>query len=186
MKAVITTLNKAKILGALKALRLLGVKDAVYVGVKTSIEQPLSLRDTLYAAIERIEYVIDRVNADYYVAIEGGVVFNLLYPIEGQVAIVVDNRKRASIGYSSLFPLPINFKSMLSENKTLEDLMYEKTKVRKVGELFGAIGYLSQGRMTRIELSYQAVLTAALPFINSTLYREIISFDYLKKIFKTR
>lgn len=186
MKAVITTLNKAKILGALKALRLLGVKNTVYIGVKTSIEQPLSLKDTLYAAIERIEYVIDKVNADYYVAIEGGVIFNLLYPIEGQVAIVVDKRKRASIGYSSLFPLPTNFKSMLSKNKTLEDLMYETTKIKKIGELFGAIGYLSKGRMTRIELSYQAVLTAVLPFINSTLYGNIVSFDYLKKIFKTK
>ncbi len=181
-----TSTNKAKILGAAKALKLLGVKDIASVPVNTGIEQPLSFNQTLLAAIKRIENVVNRVNADYYVSIEGGIIHDIGYLIEGQIAIIVDKQGRASVGFSSLFPLPISFKEKLFSGKTLEEAMYEVTGIKRIGEKYGAIGYLTEGFITRVELSYQAVLTAILPFLNTHLYKELIDINYLKKILKTR
>lgn len=186
LKAVVTSSNRAKILGALKALRVLGVKEVVSIPVSPGIEQPLSLKQTLLAAIKRIDEAITRVNnVDYYVSIEGGIILDLAYPVEGQVAVVVDRSRKASIGFSSLFPLPIMFKEMLTRGFTLEDVMYALTGIREIGRKDGAIGYLTHGLITRIELSYQAVLMAILPFLNKSFYKNIPDIGYLKKILKT-
>lgn len=181
--AVIGSTNKSKIIGAVKALRLAGVDEYRVLDVDTGVEQPLGLRETLELALYRALKSIES-GGDYGIGIEGGVLFNIGYPIEGQVAVVVDSKGFTGIGFSSLFPLPRYIGGILSV-KSLGEVMSQYTGVKDVGKLFGAVGYLSLGYLTRIELSFQATLTALMPFIRRDFYKKPITVDELKEILKT-
>lgn len=185
MRAAIASTNKAKVSGAARALRLLGVSEVIARSVRTRIEQPLSFAETALMAIERIEQLVKLVDADYYVSIEGGVIASLGYPLEGQVAIVANRHGLASVGISSVFPLPQWFIRQMPGH-TLEDIMVDIVGLAGIGRRHGAVGYFTHGYMTRLELSYQSVLAALIPFLNRDTYRELIGLCDLKKTIKTR
>ena len=183
MKAIIGSINKAKITGALKALSLLGVDSYEAIRVDTSVEQPVGLVETielaLYRAVTSIEY-----GGDIGVGIEGGVLFNIGYPIEGQVAVVVDRDNRVGLGFSSLFPLPEWVYRDIGSGSTLGSVMARETGFKDIGRLFGAVGYVTRGCITRVELSYQATLMAITPFIKKGFYRRLVYVEDLKKVLK--
>ncbi len=183
-KAVIGSTNEAKILGATKALRLLGVDSIVSISVKTGIEQPIGFKQTALLALIRARRALEY-NGDYGVGIEGGILFETVYPLEAQIAIVIDKEFRASIGISTIFPLPRSFLPELKK-KSLGEIMNSVTRVSNIGRLYGAIGYLTKGYITRIELSYQAVLSAIIPFINNKLYHSLPSDIELEETLKNR
>ncbi len=184
MKACIGSTNRAKILGAQKALRLIGVSEIIPVKVETGIDQPIGFKEMLELAIFRAEEALKRASADYGVGIEGGVLFDVGYPIEGQVAIVLDREGFFGIGFSSLFPLPREF-SQLLKKYPLGEIMAMRLGIRDIGKTYGAIGYFTMGDMTRIELSYQATLMAIIPFLKKGFFKERLKIADLKKILKT-
>lgn len=181
--AIIGSLNKSKVIGAIKALKKYGISNYKAVKIKTFREQPMNMYETLTLALYRAEKAIEY-GGYIGIGIEGGIFFSLGYPIEGQVAIVIDRNSYVGLGFSSLFPLPIHFKSLLME-KSLGSIMEYETGLRDIGSLYGAIGYLSNGAITRITLTYESVLMALLPFMKKEFYRKLLTVDELKKILKT-
>ncbi len=180
MKAIIGSTNKAKVVGAYRALRLLGVDCYEPLRVDTGVEQPIGLRETvelaLYRALKSIGY-----GGDYGVGLEGGVLFEIGYPIEGQVAVVVNRDREVGVGFSGLFPLPVSIVDRVREYG-LGEVMVETTSLKDIRQLFGAVGYLTYGWVTRIELSYQATLMAITPFLRRKFFKQLLRVGDLKKI----
>ncbi len=182
--AIIGSKNESKITGAVRALRVLGISRYKSVDIRTGVEQPIGFYETLSLALYRAEKALGS-EGDLGIGIEGGILFDLGYPVEGQVAVVVDRDGFVSIGFSSLFPLPIHYKSLLGR-MSLGEIMASKTGLENIGRFYGAIGYLSIGAVTRVMLSYESVLMALLPFIRRSFYKELLSVDDLKKMLKSR
>jgi len=180
--AVIGSVNRSKVIGAVKALKKLGISNYKAVKIKTLREQPMDMYETISLALYRAEKAIEY-EGDIGIGIEGGIFFNLGYPIEGQVAVVIDKNYSVALGFSSLFPLPIHYMQLLMK-RSLGDIMEIETGLKNIGSLYGAIGYLTNGAITRVMLSYESVLMALLPFMKREFYRKLLTVNELKKILK--
>ena len=180
--AVIGSVNRSKVIGAVKALKKLGISNYKAVKIKTLREQPMDMYETISLALYRAEKAIEY-EGDIGIGIEGGIFFNLVYPIEGQVAVVIDKNYSVALGFSSLFPLPIHYMQLLMK-RSLGDIMEIETGLKNIGSLYGAIGYLTNGAITRVMLSYESVLMALLPFMKREFYRKLLTVNELKKILK--
>ncbi|MCE4612433.1 MAG: inosine/xanthosine triphosphatase [Desulfurococcales archaeon] len=104
--------------------------------------------------------------ADFSVGIESGPVdFYGRVMLETQVALILDRKGRASIGISASFPLP---PEILERVVMGEELSRAFSSIRPgdLGESIGVIGYATQGLITRLDLTIQAVASALLPFIH--------------------
>ncbi len=181
--AGVGTLNPAKIRGARRALRHVGVVEVSAYRVVTGIEQPRGIRETLLLALRRAREALR--DHDLGVGIEAGVVFIAGYPVDAEAAVVVTREGYAGIGLSPGFPLPPGFAAYLRRGATLGDYMESVTGRPGIGRGLGAVGVLSRGLISRSDLSYYAVLTALFPFMNPGLYGEPVSMDSLEEILKT-
>jgi len=177
LKAVIGSLNESKINGARRALSLLGIsfKDIIAIKVKGFKDQPIGFDEIFigaaYRAIQSVKYLryISGVENGIGIGIEAGIIELHNTWFSGQVAVVADNEKY-SIGISSFFPLPRRISNVVSKGYELREVMKEISGYERIAETIGAIGFFSSGYMTRTDLSYQAVLTALLPWINKDIY----------------
>jgi len=179
IKVAVGSKNPVKIRAVEKVFNIY-FKDVVIcpVSIDSNIpRQPISLKDVTDGAYKRSISALKKVdNASYGVGIEAGLI-KFPYSRSGflniQVCVIVDWRGYLSIGSSAGFELPGSVVDKLFEDKSieLEDIMEELTGIRKIGEKFGAIHYLSKGVMSREDLSRQAVITALIPHINRGLYQ---------------
>ncbi len=177
LKAVIGSLNESKINGARRALSLLGIsfEDIIAIKVKGFKDQPIGFDEIFigaaYRAVQSVKYLrnISGVENGIGIGIEAGIIKLHNIWFSGQVAIIADNEKY-SIGISSFFPLPRKISNVVSKGYELREVMKEVSGYEKIAETIGAIGFFSSGYMTRTDLSYQAVLTALLPWINKDTY----------------
>ena len=121
---------------------------------------------------QNVKRINDQQNlgAAFFVGIEGGVlqlhgrrfIFNAVY--------ILDQRNRDSFAASGLYELP----SAISE-----DLLTRKGFSRAVGGLanesfdareHGTVGFLTNGKMDRLQNQAQGVILALIPFLNDDLY----------------
>ncbi len=178
LKAVIGSLNESKINGARRALSLLGIsyKDIIAIKVKGFKDQPIGFDEIFtgaaYRAIQSVKYLsnISEVENGIGIGIEAGIIKLHNTWFSGQAAIIADNEKY-SIGISSFFPLSGKISNVVSKGYELREVMKEISGYERIAETIGAIGFFSSGYMTRTDLSYQAVLTALLPWINKDIYK---------------
>ncbi len=185
--AVVASKNRAKVEGVRRALRLLGVDEVIGVDVPRFVPpQPIGLRDTLYGALMRAKYAYDTYKGEYNVGIEAGLI---PFPsptgfIDVQIAIVIDSNKYVSLGISPGFSLPRDITiSLLETGQELADLAEKYSGIEDVRSSIGVIGWLSNGRVTRLELSYYATLMAILPWLKKELYRDsLLSLEEFRKI----
>lgn len=185
IKAVIGSRNKAKINGARKALALLGINydDIVSIDVNTPFPQPIGFNEILLGAMIRAWRAYQYINDGYGVGIEAGVIRLGDYMLSGQVAVVVDG-EHYSLGTSGFFPLPENISDQILKRMELKNIMRRITSVKEISETIGAIGYLSNGFITRGDLSFEAVLNAILPWINKDLNYGLKPIEYLWETLK--
>lgn len=131
--------------------------------------QPMSANETLTGAINRVEYCIKYANADFYVAMEGGVdIFE--YGPATFAYVVVSNRQRRSVGRGAIMPIPQKVYQALIAGQELGEVMDNLFNTKNVKQKGGAIGLLTNGNATR-EGNYQHALTLAMvPFLHPELY----------------
>lgn len=165
--AAIGSTNRAKINGARKALSLLGIglNNIITVNVKVPFEQPIGFNEILLGAMIRAWKAYKYISEGYGVGIEAGIIKLGGYVLSGQIAVVVDG-EYFSIGTSGFFPLPRTVAEHVVKRVELKSIMENMTSMKRIGETIGAIGYLSDGFITRTDLTFEAVLHAALPWIN--------------------
>lgn len=132
-------------------------------------DQPMTSDETRLGAINRVEYCKQHADADFYVAMEGGVdlfeygAFTFAY-------VVIDDKNTQSTGRSAILPLPKGVYHSLLRGEELGhvmDRLFGTTNVKQKG---GAIGLLTNGLETRESAYTQALTLAMAPFIHSEVY----------------
>ncbi|KSW11342.1 hypothetical protein CF15_00265 [Pyrodictium occultum] len=165
--------NPVKVNAVRRAIRLLCLADVHGVEVESGIpSQPLGLREIVLGAVNRAVNALRKLNADYGVGVEAGVIETTIEPLELQAAAIVDREERVTIGLSQAFPVPRDWMSKLRERIELGDIASRITRRADIGERLGLIGYLTGGHVTRTDLTYNAVVMALVPRLNPSLYTQ--------------
>ncbi len=171
---VIGSLNEAKIRGARRALSLLGISDVKPVKIVTMNPQPIGLDEILNGAAIRALKAREKYPDCYGLGVEAGIMIIDNYYFSGQIAVFTDGEKY-SIGTSMFFPLPQSIGSEIVEKGVeLKVLMIREAGLENIASSIGAVGHYTQGFITRTDLSYQAVLSAIIPWLNPEEYSDTL------------
>jgi inosine/xanthosine triphosphatase len=147
---------------------------AVGVGTDSGVShQPASDHEMLTGALNRARQALDKVSyAQFGVGIEGGT----LDADDGMWAyawvVIVDRRGQLGKGQTGRFLLPEVVARLVRDGLELgeaDDRVFGRNNSKQEE---GAIGILSDGRITRSALYKPAVTFALLPFVNPDYYRD--------------
>lgn len=166
--------NPVKVNAVRRAIRLLCLADVQGVEVDSGVPpQPLGAHEIVLGAVNRAVNALRKLDADYGVGVEAGVVETGVEPLELQAAAIVDREGYVSVGLSQAFPLPRDWMSELNNRVELGTIVARITGRKGIGEKLGLIGYLTAGLVTRTDLTYNAVVMALVPRLNPGLYKSL-------------
>ncbi|MFT6345531.1 MAG: inosine/xanthosine triphosphatase [Paraglaciecola sp.] len=175
IKIVVGSKNPVKINAAKAAICDIFSSDELEcVGINAPsqvADQPMTVDETQLGAINRVKYCQQHTQADFYLAIEGGV-DQFKYGPATFAYVAIADQKRISIGRSCNLPLPPAIYRALEGGEELGDVMDRFFNTDNVKQKQGAIGLLTNGLATRESVYRQAILLAMAPFIHSDLYSE--------------
>jgi inosine/xanthosine triphosphatase len=173
IKIVVGSKNPVKISAAKAAIcDMFSLNDVECIGVNAPsrvAEQPMSSEETQLGAINRIKYCQQYTQADFYIAIEGGV-DQFEYGPATFAFVAIAKQEHMSIGRSCNLPLPPIVYQALEEGEELGHVMDRLFNTDNVKQKGGAIGLLTNGLATRESVYRQATLLALAPFVNPDLY----------------
>ena len=132
-------------------------------------DQPMSADETRTGAINRVRHCQQHYQADYYVAMEGGV-DNFEYGPATFAYMVIANNERISVGRSAILPLPPVVYQALVNGGELGPVMDKLFNTKNIKHKGGAIGLLTNGVESRETNYTQALILAMAPFLNPELY----------------
>jgi inosine/xanthosine triphosphatase len=133
-------------------------------------EQPMTASETRLGAINRALFCKNGSNnADFYVALEGGVDLTEDGPITCAYFSIINNQQQ-SVGRSASLPLPQCVYESLKSGEELGNVMDDLFKTTNIKQKGGAIGLLTHNNATRESIYTQALILALSPFINADLY----------------
>jgi len=145
-------------------------------------DQPIGLEKILEGAQNRAEsalnYLLTEENPKhpyYGIGIEAGLVKVAMTPtnyMDFQFCVIMDNKKEISLGSGIAFEYPkFVINEVFTKKKEIGIIMGELAKNKNLKKEAGAIGYLSNNKLKRIDILKEAVICALLPKINNKLYR---------------
>jgi len=134
-------------------------------------EQPMTEQETRLGAINRVEFCQVNFDADYYVAMEGGV-DNFEYGPATFAYVVIADKHKQSVGRSTNLPLPSVVFQALRSGEELGHVMDRLFNTRNIKQKGGAIGLLTNGIATRESIYTQALTLAFAPFLHGKLYQD--------------
>ena len=177
MKILIGTKNPGKIQGAKEAFEKY-FKNIEIEGIPVNSDvsdQPLN-EEIIQGAKNRVKNLKEyakqnNINADFYIASEGGIQ-NLLSEewIEFNAAVIEDNKGLNSVGISQGFPIPDKYMKEIKETE-LGKVMDRIFKGKDLGKGQGGIGLLTHGELTRIDLTRNAFIVALTKHINGDIWQ---------------
>lgn len=132
-------------------------------------KQPMTLAETRLGAINRACYCRKNTEADFYVAMEGGVDVLEDGPVTFAYIAILDKDDR-SVSCSAHLPLPRSVYQALLDEVELGHVMDKMFNTNNIRQKEGAIGLLTKNLVTRESCYNQATLMAMAPFINKGLY----------------
>ena len=134
-------------------------------------DQPMNATETREGAINRVKYCQQHADANFYIAIEGGV--DLLDDGPATFAyVVIANKEQQSVGRSAALPLPAPIYQSLLNGEELGPVMDKLFKTVNIKHKGGAIGLLTNGHATRESNYTQALTLAMAPFLYPDLYSQ--------------
>jgi inosine/xanthosine triphosphatase len=165
MKAAVGSKNPVKI----EAVR--GVLSRVFIDIEVlGVEvdpkvsrQPFGLEETLNGAINRANQAVK--HGELGVGIEAGLV-EVPHSKTGYFDIqfcAITDGEFTTIGSGSGFEYPPLVIKEVEKGRTIGGVMEELSGIKDIGRKEGAVGFLSNGHLTRLELTKQAVLAAMIP-----------------------
>ena len=110
--------------------------------------------------------------ADLGVGIEAGL-FDVAAAgnvMDVQACVVIDRAGRFTYGHGPGFTYPAAVVEQLRRGRSVGDVVGELAGKEDIGRREGAVGYLSEGHLTREQLTEPAVLMALLPRVRPGLY----------------
>ncbi|MFQ3235647.1 MAG: inosine/xanthosine triphosphatase [Paraglaciecola sp.] len=132
-------------------------------------DQPMSAQETRIGALNRVTYCQQHRDADFYVAMEGGV-DNFEYGPATFAYVVIASGEKQSVSRGAMMPIPPQVYRALKEGKELGDVMDTLFDTHNVKQRGGAIGLLTKGNASR-EGNYSHAITLAMaPFLYPELY----------------
>lgn len=177
MKVLIGTKNPGKIEGAKRAFENY-FKDVEVIGIKAESnvsEQPVG-KETFLGAKNRVNNLMkyakeNNISADYFVAIESGIVEELGFWSIVNIAVIKNSLGEMGVGTSEGFPVPNKYVNEIISNTLapVMDRLFEESDLRSST---GGIGLLTHDVLTRIDLNTHAFIMALTPFINNCLWKD--------------
>ena len=178
--------NPVKVNAVRRAFRIYCTADVRGVEAESGVPpQPLGFNEVVEGAFNRACNARRLLDADYGVGVEAGLVDTGVERVELQVAVIVDRRGWVSIGFSQGFPLPSQWVHEVEKRVELGIIASRETGRSDIGEKLGIIGYLTQGLVTRTDLTFNAVVMALVPRLNTSLYRKLPTVDEVRERLKT-
>lgn len=109
-------------------------------------------------------------NADYFVGIEGGIIktYNKWFAFGG--ICIIDKEGKTGFGTSPHFELPQKIVDELLKGIELGDVMDKIQNELNTKQKHGAIGFFTNGVMSRTELYVPGLITALIPFLHKELF----------------
>jgi len=173
IKIVVGSKNPVKISAAKTAISdMLSLNEVQCIGVNAPskvAEQPMTSEETQLGAINRVKYCQQHTQADFYVAIEGGV-DQFEYGPATFAFVVIADQEQLSVGRSCNLPLPPLVYQALKNGEELGHVMDRLFNTDNIKQKGGAIGLLTNSLATRESVYRQATLLAMAPFIHPDLY----------------
>lgn len=177
MKVLIATKNQGKIQGAKKALlSYFNNVEIEAIPVQSEVgEQPVN--DEIYnGAKNRVrnlkKYAEENsIQADLYLAIESGITNSLGRWMITNIAVIEDNNNFESYGTSPAFPVPERLvKSIIDTDlsQVMNKIFTEDEERHNKG---GGIQLLTQGKISRIDLTQMAFIMALTKYINEDKWK---------------
>ncbi|UYP46353.1 Inosine/xanthosine triphosphatase [Candidatus Lokiarchaeum ossiferum] len=164
-----------------ESIKVVGIK------VKSNVaDQPIGLEKVTQGAINRAKNVMQEAKKDYLsefsfhneifaVGIEAGFVpipSSISGYLDFQFCAIVNSEDRLSLSSGSGLDFPPKVVKLLLDNPQIElgDVMGQLSGDKNIKHKEGAIGFYSQGRITRTDITRQGVQMALIPFINKKEY----------------
>ncbi|WP_371194336.1 inosine/xanthosine triphosphatase [Glaciecola sp. SC05] len=175
MKIAIASKNPVKIEAAQTAFASVFAHesiDIIALDVPSGVpDQPMSYEQTREGAHNRVLNCVD-VEADYYIAYEGGVdVFE-----DGPktfAVICISNGSEVIFGQTATLPLPLSIYQNLLDSMELGDAMDKLFNTHNIKQKGGAIGQLTAGLETRLSIYTSATVLALSYFANPDVYGSV-------------
>ncbi|MCE0555366.1 MULTISPECIES: inosine/xanthosine triphosphatase [Motilimonas] len=174
LTVVVGSKNPVKVNAAQVSIqRLYPDHDVVCEGIDAPslvADQPMTDAETRLGAVNRVEYCQTNHDADFYVAIEGGV-DNFVDGPATFAYIVIAHRGLQSVGRTAQLPLPNMIYQALVAGEELGHVMDRLFNTDNIKQKGGAIALLTQHQASRGSIYEQGCLLAMAPFINAPLYQ---------------
>ncbi len=133
-------------------------------------DQPVN-EETFEGAKNRVLELIEKdkkenLRANYFVGIEGGIIQLYSRWFAFGCMCIANREGQTGFGTSAHFELPKGIVDKLLNGKELGDVMDEIQNKSNTKQKHGAIGYFTNGAMSRSELYEPGLITALIPFLH--------------------
>ena len=173
-KVVVASKNPVKVNAAREAFtKLFPGEEFAIEGIAVSsgvADQPMSDRETFVGAMNRLQNLAAAADADYWVAVEGGIEER---DGEHEVfawAVVRAKDGKTGKGRSATFFLPRTVSKLIREGKELAhaaDIVFNESQS---GQKMGTVGILTNNVIDRTKYYIDPIVLALVPFKNPHLY----------------
>ncbi len=164
--------NPSKIKAVERVFRKIFPFQIEVKGIEVPTHVPPQPRDneTIKGAINRAKNALG--DADYSVGIEAGLFWNEVVGEYFDVAFcaILDKYGKFTYGHSGGFVYPPKVIEMVKNGMEVGEAMEIISGIENIKKKMGAIGFLSKGKIDRVEFNAQAVLMAMIPRISHELY----------------
>ena len=151
--------------------------EIVGFGVISKVS-PQPWGDELFIGAENRAKAVFRINkgralgASYFVGIESGLWEMHDQVFVGGVVCILNQDQQKGFATAPFFPLPDFFLPKIREGVTLGEILERFQNLQQKNGRMGAVGFLSQGVLSREDIYAGAVSLALLPFIRKEIYFE--------------
>lgn len=176
MKILVGSKNPVK-LEAVKETFLKYYNNIEVIGIEVGSQmpdQPIN-EETFIGAENRAEELKkinqrEKLNAEYFVVIEGGIIkqFNRWFAFGGMC--IVDKEGNKSFGTSAHFELPEIIINRLKNREELGNVMDDIMNEQNTKQKGGAIGFFTKNIMSRKDLYVPGLISALVPFNHKEMY----------------
>ncbi|MCK5334000.1 MAG: nucleotide exchange factor GrpE, partial [Candidatus Aenigmarchaeota archaeon] len=158
--------------------------ELVFVDAESNVPAQPSDSELKEGAENRARHALELSKADAGIGIEGGLMTASGKEYCGACCAIVSKSNEVHFGYSPLFELPAKYMHEIKNGKELGQVVDEATERENTSQKEGAIGILSESRITRTDALKQAVILALMPFVHPA-YKEDAPVESKKESYKT-
>jgi inosine/xanthosine triphosphatase len=133
--------------------------------------QPRGLEEMTAGATARARYALSKMGGDFGVGVEAGIFTIGEVYFDNQVAAVVGGSGKVSLGHSAGYSLPReDMEKLFRDGGELERWAEKVSGIDEVGDKGGLVNFLTNGKMSRADLTEQCVVTALIPWLHPSVY----------------